>query len=164
MTMLTTKYRSPLVENENIKDVDWDLLIELSIFADKYDLPDLQNATIDIIIAKEETEHTIPTNLLGLIYNNTVETSPLRRFFVVWCAHRGEMKPWIQEIKNMHSEDDNIPPYQFMLDLALELFAITSHEATTYNWENLGCQFHTHPTSTLPCRQQGLITKARGES
>ena len=82
-----------LAKDESEADISWHSLLDLYIFGEKCGVPDLQNAAIDVLIDKQSSEKTIPTEYLPRIYDNTPENSSLRRLVVDWMACLVKMIP-----------------------------------------------------------------------
>ena len=138
--------------NEDIEAVPWDHLIRLYIFADRYDLPDLQNAVMDAINTKVNDTSIIPTGYLHLIYDNTNTSSPLRRWIIDLSAQRGTVDTWF-EPENSEDDLDKYPPL-FMKNLAAEMYRLKEDKVRDHDWDELGCTFHVHPVTPVESKQE----------
>ena len=145
---------------ENIKDTSWDTIIWLYIFADKYDLPDLQNATIDTMIAKGSVVASVPSQHLSIIYDNTDAASPLRRLMIDWMAQTVNLVNTITE-ENLDQNLEKFPPI-FLLDLALALYKLKKGINKAHSWNEMGCTFHTHASASTEKKQNSpsIFTRA----
>jgi hypothetical protein len=72
-------------------DLDWELLIRVWLFGDKYLMPSLQNKVMNVLILKNNKKNVTPTSFLELIYSNTPPGSPLRMFVVDLAAYKFNM-------------------------------------------------------------------------
>ena len=143
---------SILADDEDIQNRGWRELIQLYIFAERYDIVDLQNSVIDSFVAKEQACLQIPVKHLSLIYSNTRITSPLRRLMVDLCAQKGKLDVWFAP-ESPKVDSTTIPP-AFMVDLAVAQYRLMEKKAQYLNWCNLGCMFHVHPSATTKSEQQ----------
>ena len=75
-----------LAKEETEADVSWASLVDLYIFGELCDIPDLQNAAIDVLIDKQSSENVLRIEFLCLVYSTTPEGCSLRRLFVDWMA------------------------------------------------------------------------------
>ena len=71
-------------DGEALDTVKYEVLIDLHIFGDKYGIPDLQNAAIDVLISKADATKVYPTSLFDHVYRNTASDSGLRELCVDW--------------------------------------------------------------------------------
>lgn len=74
-------YTDVLVEDPGPEVIQWSLLFNLYVFAEKRIIPLLQNAAIDEII-RAHAEACIPTEEIRHAWARTAETSPLRKLLV----------------------------------------------------------------------------------
>ena len=147
--------RSVLQDEEDVNESSWDILVQLYLFAERYDIPDLQNIVIDILVAKHLAEHLIPTNLCCVIYSNTMPTSPLRRFMVDVIAQKGNMDDWFG--RKSVEEVVDLFPMAFMIDLARAQFNLRKGKTKEHDWRSLGCKFHVHPSTITESKQESSI-------
>lgn len=82
-----------LAKEDSEANISWASLLGLYIFGEICEIPDLQNAAIDVLIDKQSSEKTIPTSRLPWVYDNTPEDSSLRRLLVDWMACLAIMLP-----------------------------------------------------------------------
>ena len=136
---------------ESIEHTSWGNLIGLYVFADKYDLPDLQNAVIDTIVAKELITKKIPVDCFPVIYNETDAASPLRRLLIDTVAQKANLADDFTPEKS--DENLEIFPPIFLLDLASALYKLKRGITTKHDWKNLGCTFHIHPSMSTESKQ-----------
>lgn len=69
-------------------------LIKLWLFGDKYQIPLLQNRTMDAILDKVDQDKETPIHVLHLAYENTTSNSPLplrKAVATMILAYRGKM-------------------------------------------------------------------------
>lgn len=96
-------------------EISWHILIGIYVFAEARCIPILQNIAMDAIISKHESSMRAPIEEYRYIYDNTAESSPVRRFLVLWAAHRGSLrKDWFN--------DRTIYPIDFAIDISLALY------------------------------------------
>ena len=129
---------------ESIKDTNLKEMIWFYIFADKYDLSNLQNAIIDTIITKMKIAREVPSTCFHIIYDNTGVASPLRRFLIDWIAQTVDLVD-THTVERLQRNLETFPP-TFLLDLALALYKLKEGITKTHCWNDLGCTFHIHPS------------------
>lgn len=96
-------------------EISWHTIAGIYIFAEARCIPVLQNIAMDALISKHESSTRAPIEEYRYIYENTAESSPVRRFLVLWAAHRGSLrKDWFN--------DRTIYPIDFAIDLSLALY------------------------------------------
>ena len=122
---------------ESLENLCWKEMIDLYIFADRYDLPDLQNATIDTMVAKVMAVKQIPSRYIPYIYDNTNAASPLRRLLIDWMTQRVNVVDSITPEK-LDQNPEEYPPI-FLLDLALAFYKLKKDSDGVYYWAHLGC-------------------------
>lgn len=140
---------SILVDEETVHEVEWEVYVQLYIFAERYGLQDLQNYSIDNLVIKGLKTLNIPNRLLALIYENTSSTSPLRRLMVEWAAQKGSAENWFASVPLLTEY-----PHSFTVDLAMELFKLSKGKAKVREWSYLGCEFHVHPLAVIESKQE----------
>ncbi|KAL9631440.1 MAG: hypothetical protein Q9164_005891, partial [Protoblastenia rupestris] len=64
------------------RDIDWATLMRLYIFGQARQVPLLQNAVMDGFITLQEVKRWTPLDQIRLVYDETLEHSPLRRLYV----------------------------------------------------------------------------------
>lgn len=112
-------YTGKILElHESVKNIAWRVLTKIYLFGDARGIPELQNATIDLYIDKNYAAKEIPTYEINLIYENTLENSPLRRLLVDFMSFNTVLTDpgWFSE--NVNSRY----PKQFLLDLVVSLY------------------------------------------
>ncbi|KAG9831930.1 hypothetical protein KCU98_g13032, partial [Aureobasidium melanogenum] len=67
-------------------------LAYLWVFGDKYQIPLLQNDSIDALLEKMDQENLFSTIVVDIAYQSTMQGSPLRRFAIDICVFRMEHK------------------------------------------------------------------------
>ena len=133
---------SPMNPDEDLKEIGWDIFIRLYVFAEKYDLVDLQNITIDFFMARQRILREIPTGMapVNLIYENTSERSPLRRILVDKTAQLADLSQHFKDdIFIFETRDD------FKSDVLGALYLLAHKGAKKHDWDRLGCTYHIHP-------------------
>lgn len=151
--------RLVLQDDESIEDAPWRHLIQLWLFADKYSIPDLQNAAIDALNLKRNAMYQLPTLELHRVYDNTNESSPLRRFLIAASAETGTLEGWFSAAARKASPD-KFPPY-FVMDLALHQYKVKKGSIQGLDWINLRCTFHVHPEAATESRQELPLEQRR---
>jgi len=98
-------------EDETNATIDWSILVMLFVFGDVRGIPKLQNAVVVAMASKKDIDKTSAPP--WLIYDNTLEGSPLRRFLVDMTAYDGVLTDdsWFGK------GDNNYYPRQFLVDL-----------------------------------------------
>lgn len=144
---------SILQDGGDVKGAPWETLVRLYLFAERYDIPDLQNVVIDNVVAKYKAENTIPTPWCHLIYSDTMPTSPLRRFMVDVLAQKANLNDWFKPEAHLLS----LFPPVFMFDLARAQYNLRKGKAKDHDWYSLGCTFHVHPATTTESKQESNI-------
>jgi len=121
-------YTSELLqENETIKDVSWDVLVELYIFGEARGISGFQNEVVDTFIDKQEVTSFITTDRAPRIYENTPTDSPLRRLLVDWTACQGV---FTREEYDSEQEDESLPR-QFLFDVIFVLYDLKAGNRST---------------------------------
>ena len=107
-------------KSETVEDVSWQSLISLYIFAEVRDIADLQNAAMDILIDKEALEDAIPISEFDRIYEQTHESSPLRRIAIDWLTHVATLVPG-RYVEVFHRDTF---PKEALIDLVFAQYAL----------------------------------------
>lgn len=71
-----------LESHETAKDINFATLIDLYLFGEARGIPELQNATMDVLFQRNLLLHTIPIFELPRVYKNTLPNSLLRKAIV----------------------------------------------------------------------------------
>lgn len=64
------------------EEANWDLFVQLYIFAETYGIPALQNDSIDVLCKLWELGDMFPSDIIKKAYKATPSNSPLRKFMV----------------------------------------------------------------------------------
>ena len=113
-------YTKHIVENgEGLDTVRYRLLIDLHIFGDKYGIPDLQDAVVDVLIDKANATGVYPTCRFDHVYRNTAGDSRLRKLCVDWTLWRLDLAVIFEG-----SRRDRFPK-DFLVDLATAYDGLT---------------------------------------
>ena len=131
--------------DEDISKIRYRALIKLYIFAEKYDIPDLQNSAMDTILLKMEASQKTPMGLFAYVYEHTRSTSPLRRLFVNRVAQMVNLDTYFAR-DDPEAEFSDFP-LLFMIDLAREQYRLLKGKAK-HDWRSLDCTFHVHPSAS----------------
>ncbi|KAL2044447.1 hypothetical protein N7G274_003152 [Stereocaulon virgatum] len=129
-------------ESETVKEMTWQSIVSLYIFAEVRDIPDLQNAAMDIMINKVSLEHRIPAREFHQIYEQTDENSPLRRIAIDWLAHLGRLVPaeWLVEF------DKDTFPKEALVDLVFAQYELrVGTRALIKDFGALRSDYHIKP-------------------
>ena len=131
---------------ESIADVGASLLVRLYLFAEARCIPQLQNATIDALFAKKEVAEEVPIAEIPRIYDNTLETSPLRSLIVDVTARTGLLRD------SSSFGGTNYIRYNktFLIDLALALYDENLRPGP-HNFVELRCNYHIHAEAAGCC-------------
>ena len=130
-----------LESHESVKDITWDVLTRIYSFGEARGIPELQNAAIDVYIDKYYASSKIPIHLLNFIYENTLDSSPLRNLLVdlMTCEAVLTDSQWFDE------QTQPLYPQQFLFDLVKSLY---EHGAGTKNkvigFKALRSNYHVH--------------------
>ena len=124
---------------ESIVNLSASLLVSLYLFAETRCIPQLQDMTIDALIHHIEVTNTFPTGSIPQIYDNTTETSPLRRLLVDVAAREGERRngSWFSE------ERQHLYNRTFLIDLVVALYD-RNPKARVQDFTGLRCDYHVH--------------------
>lgn len=133
---------------ESVADLSASLLIGLYLFAEARCIPQLQNMTIDALILNIKVTKKFPAGDVHRIYENTTETSPLRRLLVDIGARVGELRrDWF------HREKDNLYNNAFLIDLVLALYD-EKLKKSPQDFTQLRCNYHAHSEAEKCCVPQ----------
>lgn len=89
---VTWLYTQCIIPNDmSSKDVDWQILAEQYVFAERRSSPSFKNAIIDTLAVKAlDTKQFLPQyGTIKWIWDNTGDGASLRRFMVDYFAHVG---------------------------------------------------------------------------
>ena len=106
--------RSLLSDEETVKGISWQALIELYLFGEVRHIPDLRNAAVDALIDKQQTEPKLPTLPLHYVYSHTNQGSLLRKLFADMAAHIAGSNWFAQGFRDEF-------PHDFLLDVIMEM-------------------------------------------
>ena len=94
--------KTPLTDKAE-KEINSDIVVDLYIFGEARNIPDLQNAAIDAFITQVLGSRQFPTGLIRYVYGNIAEKSPLRRLFVDICLCYCNTGDFGEEFNGNHS-------------------------------------------------------------
>ena len=138
------------INDEEINAVGWEAPIKLYLFAQRYDIPDLQNCTIDLL-AKQTPSAKVLISCLPLVYSNTSSTSPIRRFITDLTAQRYPLDQFF-----IDDDPDAVQhPQSFLIDLNAAQYKLRKSIIREHNWQQLGCTFHVHPSKPTQSEPEG---------
>ncbi len=144
-------YTGRLLEDEDsIDDLGYHELFDLYIFAEKRVIPRLQNACIDLLLTKESLSDLGPTNMgVAKVWDNTPDSSPMRKLILDWFVHRGNMSNYLQTDEDVetHSKD-------FLASLVRAYYTTNMDgllEEDWDPWENRCGRYHTHHDGNPVC-------------
>ncbi|KAG9524966.1 hypothetical protein KCV07_g1424, partial [Aureobasidium melanogenum] len=130
------------LSDEADHDLNWELLIRVWIFGDKYLMPCLQNRAMNALIQKNREAKFVPTLQLKTIYENTLPGSPLRKLVVDLVTYKvGDMDEVMQR------NDDNRWPYEALVDLVKALGAKKKEYVGSFRLPEANrhkCYYHVH--------------------
>jgi hypothetical protein len=86
-------------------------LIELWVLAEKYEMYEIQNATMNCILAIYKRSDCVCVSEFPYIYNNTCSGSPLRKLVVAQCT-------WKVDITEMAGLEDLLP-HEMLFEIAI---------------------------------------------
>lgn len=132
-------------ESETVKDISWQSVISLYVFAEVRDMADLQNAAMDTMIDKEALENRIPTRQFDQIYEQAHENSPLRRIAIDWLTHLSTLVPaeWLAELNR-----DTFPK-EALVDLVFAQYALrVGTKALIQDFKAVRSDYHNKPPGT----------------
>jgi hypothetical protein len=73
---------SRVIADEKGHELNWDVLVGLWLFGDKYIIPSLQNSAMDAIMKRACVRNTTPTSQVNNIWEHTTPSSPLRKYIL----------------------------------------------------------------------------------
>ena len=134
-----------LESHKSAKDIDWRVLISIYLFGDVRGIPGLQNETIDVFIDKNKAMNVIPHDNLNLIYEKTLDGSPLRELMVDLFTFKARLTNdfWFNEKQKPRY------PHQFLIDLAKSLYEDRARFKTkNTKFKVVGSKYHVHDDGT----------------
>ena len=134
-----------IASHESPKDITWKVLISLYLFGDVRGIPRLQNEAIDLFIDKNVAMSQVPGDQLNLIYENTLDSSPLRKLIVDLFTFRVTLtdNSWFNE------QPKALYPQQFLIDLAKSLYEDRARFKTkTTKFRAVRSNYHIHDDGT----------------
>lgn len=132
----------------SVADLSSSLLIGLYLFAEARCIPQLQNMTINALILNIKVTKEFPAGDVHRIYDNTTETSPLRRLLTDIGARIDELRRgWFQR------EEDNLYNNAFLIDLVLALYNEKLKKGPQ-DFTKLRCNYHIHSEAEKCCVPQ----------
>ena len=146
---------SVLLVGEDIKKTGVELwLLQLYFFAERYDIPDLQNCVIDIFTASWATLVDAPVWWPQTVYDNTSSISPLRRLMVDMYAQVVDLEDAFAPASLAVDHDHDRYPKSFLFALAVELYKFKEGDGQDVDFSKCGCTYHVHPSATTGSKQQ----------
>ena len=138
-----------LEDDETSTALSWDVLFGIYIFAEKRGVPKLQNEVIDTIIDKYTATEAASVHSFRRIYDETPESSPLRRLLIDYTARRGKIKSegnaaWFEESYR------HVYPKDFLFDLC-EAFYDERKAKKSTNFRKFRCDYHVHVEGEPRC-------------
>ena len=132
-------YRKLLDTGETIEDLSPVLLVDLYIFAETRCIPQLQDLTTDALIHQIDVTNMIPTETIPQIYENTTETSPLRRLIVDISARTGDLRngSWFNK------EAETRYCTTFLISLVQALYD-EKLKSSPQDFSKFRCNYHVH--------------------
>jgi len=105
------------------KDIDWQILAEQYVFADRRSSPSFKNAIIDALAIKAlDTKQFLPQyGTIKWIWDNTAEGASLRRIMVDYFAHVADLDEAFKT-----QRDRKRPPLDFVCDVLGRYYRLTS--------------------------------------
>lgn len=121
-------------------------LARLNTFADKFDIGLLKNSIVDELFALQSTPDTSPPQLpvVGYIYENTTETSSLRKVIVGWYAWHINFDWYTRSSTPAILED--IP--KFVADLATAMSQRVQHPSLNSPFCSDPCSYYEDRLTT----------------
>ncbi len=132
---------SILESHESAKDISWKVLTDICLFGEARGIPELQNEAINAYIDKYHATNEIPTGEFNHIYENTLDSSPLRKLLVDLVTFKGILtdSQWFSE-KMQH-----LYPQQFLFDLAKSFYEHrVGIKKTVTNFKAVRSNYHVH--------------------
>lgn len=134
----TRRFYEPILDPSIL--LDYATITKLWVYGDAHDVPLLQNAVIDILIAKMKDTGALPNeDVLTYVWANTLESSCSRRALVGACLT-------VYPALACEDADDVVEDYQ------PDIFEVASRRTTKLfrktemkKWASaVGCDFHVH--------------------
>lgn len=128
----------------------WDMLAKAYFLGDRFRDGNFVDAIMDTIIAESNTvvnqcKYYPIGHVTAMVYENTVENSPLRRLIIDQHVHHGAAD-WISESANYDMNKE------FLVDLVKALF--DNRPKPLFEAPDQGintCSYHAHETTGKPC-------------
>ena len=128
-----------LESHESPKDIGWHVLVSLYLFGDVRGIPRLQNKAVDLFIDKYVAMKQIPGGQINRIYENTLDSSPLRKLMVDVFTFKVILT---DDDNGLNEQQKAMYPQLFLIDLAKSLYEeragtkskITSFRAVRSNY------------------------------
>jgi hypothetical protein len=79
---------SRIIADGNGEELSSAVLVSTWIFGDKYLVLSLQNAIMDALVKKRKINHVVPTRHVSKVWEKTMPSSPLRRYFLDGAVYR----------------------------------------------------------------------------
>jgi len=125
-------------------NIEWMLICKIFVFGDARGIPELKNAAVDFIIAKFIQTWAFPIEIVRFVFDNTQESSPLRKLLVDMALESGDLDQ-MRQYRGYFTKD-------FLVDMVVTMqksnrvASVTSKE----QWaaRNL-CIYHDHTNGLL---------------
>ncbi|MCJ1461298.1 hypothetical protein MMC28_011680 [Mycoblastus sanguinarius] len=125
-------------------DIEWRTLTNLYIFSEARRIPNLQNAAMDVLIDTEMSRSCISIAELSHVYDNTAESSTLRKFLVDWAAQRVDLA---KESRFGAANKDYFPKH-FLFDLTIALYLRVENGTRIADFKAVRSNYHVSYSDT----------------
>lgn len=145
---LFERFKSWLFIREfNLDSTSCSQLLTLWCFGDRRQIPLLQNHVIDVLYKQMVDLHYQPRAHYSLIYENTCEGSPLRKFLIYSHARRYDRA-------GSAFKETEMWTYEILLDLGKELISRPAKMSREAFAKIDMCEFHVHEEN-VRCQKEG---------
>ena len=127
------------VSKTDTTNIGWMLICKIFVFGDARGIPGLKNAAVDLIIAKFIQTWAFPIEIVRFVFDNTQESSPLRKLLVDMALESGDLDR-IRQYRGYFTKD-------FLVDMVVTMqksnraASVTSKE----QWAARSpCIYHDH--------------------
>lgn len=125
-------------------NIEWMLICKIFVFGDARGIPGLKNAAVDLTVAKFVQMWAFPIETVRFVFDNTQESSPLRKLLVDMALESGDLDQ-MRQYRGYFTKD-------FLVDMVVttqksnRVASVTSKE----QWaaRNL-CIYHDHTNGLL---------------
>jgi hypothetical protein len=136
-------------DDEHEQDV-WDLFVDSWILGNALQSGSFKDAVADAVVRKLSLAQSIPMDVYVDIYQNSSESSPIRKLMVDIVVHK-----WLaEEIAEVRIDNDPVVQAEFLRDVAVALFKVkhlsqTQQAGTPFSGGS-SCRYHEHGAEK-PC-------------